>query len=267
MQLVVPLRHLFYLPIRHRLCLHLLSPPKLALIHVTDLLKHLFPDQRPPYTYQWQNNSSVTNLAANYCSGNYSVTITDANQCISVNNFSIVPIAELSALAVANPYTATAPSDIQFFYNGVGAVTFYWQFGDGSSSSLMNPVHNYTNPGVYTVTLVVSNGPPNFCTDSTAIQVEIVPPSNVTIPNVFTPNDDGVNDGFYALSEGIDHESMNIFNRWGRVIFSSEIVSEPWTGKDNQETDAPDGVYFYIYHANGFDKKEYNLHGSVTLLR
>ncbi len=221
----------------------------------------------PPYTYQWQNNSSVTNSATNYCSGNYSVTITDANQCVSVNNFSVAPVAELSTLAVANPYTAIAPADIQFLYDGVGAVTFYWQFGDGSSSSLMNPLHNYTNPGVYIVTLLVNNGPPNFCTDSAVVQVEIVPPSNVTIPNVFTPNDDGVNDSFYALSEGINHESMNIFNRWGRLIFSSEIVSEPWTGKDNQGTDAPDGVYFYIYHANGFDKKEYNLHGSVTLLR
>jgi gliding motility-associated-like protein len=221
----------------------------------------------PPYVYHWQNNSSTTTSAIGYCSGNYSVTITDANNCISVSDFSVTPIAELSASAVANPSIAVAPADIQFSFIGIGATTYFWQFGDGSNSTLINPIHNYENPGVYTVTLVVTNGPPNYCTDSTAIQVEIVPPSNVTIPNVFTPNSDGVNDRFYALSEGIDFETMNIFNRWGRLIFTSVNVSEPWIGKDSNGMEVADGVYFYVYSAIGFDKKEYNLHGSVTLLR
>jgi gliding motility-associated-like protein len=221
----------------------------------------------PPYTYQWLDNVSVTDAAIGYCTGNYTVTILDANHCSAVSDFTVSLAATLSAVAVASPSFAIAPADIQFQYTGEGATTWFWQFGDGFESSLMNPIHHYEAPGIYTVNLVVTNGPPNYCTDSTAIQVEIVPPSSVTIPNVFTPNSDGVNDGFYAKSEGIDLETMEIFNRWGRLIYTSVNVSEPWTGKDSNGTEVADGVYFYVYTAVGFDKKEYNLHGSVTLLR
>lgn len=221
----------------------------------------------PPYVYQWQNNLSADTIAFNYCSGQYSVTVTDANHCSAISNFSIDPASALSAIATANPALAVAPAEIQFLYTGVGATSFLWQFGDGSSSSLVNPIHNYEIPGIYTVVLIVTNGPPNFCTDSTVIQVEIIPPSKVTIPNVFTPNGDGANDFFYALSEGIDFESMKIYNRWGRVVFSSETVSEFWNGRDNNQNELADGVYYYIYNAIGFDKKQYNFHGTVTLLR
>ncbi len=221
----------------------------------------------PPYTYQWQNNSSINPSASGYCSGNYVLMVTDSNLCTSSSDF-FIPHAEIvSSLAVASPNVGIAPADIQFWYNGMGANIFYWDFGDGQNSTLMNPVHQYADPGIYTVSLIVNNGAPNFCTDSTTIQVEILPPSEVTIPNVFTPNGDGYNDTFSAVSIGIESESIKIFNRWGREVFYSNQVSAAWDGRDGHGNMLSDGIFYYVYIAKGFDKKEYNYHGSVSLLR
>lgn len=179
-----------------------------------------------------------------------------------------IPHAEIiTSSAVASPNVGIAPADIQFWYIGMGAITFLWDFGDGQNSTFANPVHQYRDPGIYTVSLIVSNGAPNFCSDSSTIQVEILPPSEVTIPNVFTPNGDGFNDTFSAISIGIETESMKIYDRWGREVFYSNNVSDTWDGTDSLGARVADGVFYYVYIAKGYDKKEYNYHGSVTLLR
>lgn len=230
-----------------------------AIVHVSGSV--------PPYVYQWQGNSSAIDSVTSYCSGSYEVTITDVNNCSFVADFLIEPASDILAIANANPTNGVAPADIQFSFSGVGANTFQWDFGDGLSSTEMNPIHQYLLPGVYTVVLIVTSGAPNFCSDSVALNVEIVPPSEVIIPNIFTPNSDGINDDFFAVSSGIENETMKIYNRWGGVVFSSEKVSEPWRGTDGNGLELADGVYFYVYYAKGFDEKVYQMSGSITLMR
>jgi len=220
-----------------------------------------------PYTYQWENNPSNTATAINYCYGNYSVTITDSNGCTKTTTFYINQATPILAQGHADPTSGIAPADIQFIFDGSGATTYLWYFGDGGNSSLENPTHQYLSPGNYSIMLVVTSGAPNYCSDSTTIQIEIKPPSNVIIPNIFTPNSDGFNDEFFALSNGLDSESMKIFNRWGRLVFSSETISEHWNGSDNQGNELADGIYFYVYNAIGFDLIKYNFHGTITLMR
>lgn len=221
----------------------------------------------PPYSYAWQGSTSTTYQANNLCVGSYSVIVTDSNNCTATATEIVNFTNEISAIANANPPEGVAPADIQFTYTGNGATTFDWRFGDGGSAFNANPIHQYVNAGTYTITLIVTSGAPNFCADTTWLTVVIVPPSNVTIPNIFTPNNDGFNDNFFAVSSGLDRETMKIYNRWGRVVFSSETVSEPWNGKNGNNEELSDGIYYYIYHSTGFDKKVYDFHGSVTLLR
>ncbi len=221
----------------------------------------------PPYTFQWLQNSSISSVASEYCGGDYHVMVTDSNNCSQTAQFSITTAYDVTSLASSNPSVGIAPLDVSFYYIGIGATTFFWDFGDGSNSTFINPVHTYTNQGVYAVTLIVSTGAPSFCTDSTTIKVEVLPPSNVEIPNVFTPNGDSFNDSFFAVSVGIALESMKIYNRWGREVFVSNSISEPWYGIDKDGLELSEGVYYYVYVAKGYDNKEYNLHGSVSLLR
>jgi gliding motility-associated-like protein len=89
----------------------------------------------------------------------------------------------------------------------------------------------------------------------------------IEIPNIFTPNADGFNDAFLVKSEGLETEKMVIFNRWGKEVYSWDMVHGEWNGIAKSGGEAADGEYFFIFDATGFDAKEYHVHGTVTLMR
>jgi gliding motility-associated-like protein len=86
---------------------------------------------------------------------------------------------------------------------------------------------------------------------------------------VFTPDHDGINDDF-----GVNRESMRfvktlsfqVFNRWGNLLFTTSDPYSRWDGTDKGSA-VPDGVYFYVLKATLNDNSDYNLTGSVTVIR
>ena len=85
----------------------------------------------------------------------------------------------------------------------------------------------------------------------------------LNIPNVFTPNQDGVNDTYMISGKGITEFSIVIVNRWGNVIFESNDILISWDGTSNGQP-CQDGVYFYIIRAKSATQ-EYNKQGHITL--
>jgi len=84
------------------------------------------------------------------------------------------------------------------------------------------------------------------------------------VPNAFSPNGDGVNDYFTVVGDGIEKITMQIYNRWGELIFSNNNL-EGWDGANAQE-----GAYVYLIRLEGFSNKKkvfYNLSGNVTLIK
>lgn len=231
-----------------------------------------------PHSYVWnttppQNTANATNL----CPGNYSVTFTySANNCIVTGNDNISTQTLISADFVADSTQGFVPFTVHFTYTGNNAVSYLWNFGDGTSTSTnQNPVHVFENMGVYTVTLIVNSGPPNFCESQYEITITVIHPSSLVVPNIITPNGDGQNDVFKVEAEGIATFDVSIFNRWGKKLYSASFTDfavnketkEVWDGKSKSGGDCADGTYFYIIEATGYDKKEYNVQGTVTLLR
>lgn len=105
---------------------------------------------------------------------------------------------------------------------------------------------------------------------SVSNEVEIVPAAIIYIPNAFTPNGDGLNDTFGGMGEGLTEYNLQIFNRWGNLIFESNDMKNQWDGNYNNEP-APIGVYVYKINAKGpsADGRSKNLiseAGSVTLV-
>jgi len=219
-----------------------------------------------PYDYSWTGAVSNTSEIQNLCAGNYSVTVSDSNNCTLTGSATIITNSPINADAYADAQTVLMPASVQFNFTGSGAVDYLWDFGDGTTSNISNPSHVYTSAGEYTVILVVSSGAPDFCTDSIQIIITVVEPSMVTIPNIFTPNVDGVNETFRAESEGLETEEMLIYNRWGKQIYSWSEVGGEWDGTINGQK-AAEGIYYYIFGAVGFDGKDYRFNGTVTLLR
>lgn len=89
--------------------------------------------------------------------------------------------------------------------------------------------------------------------------------NNVFIPNVFTPNQDGKNDYFTALSNSIDKQEMWIFSQWGDMLFHSNN-REGWDGRLNGQLQ-PVGVYIYIFKLQMLDGTIQNKKGTVNLVR
>jgi gliding motility-associated-like protein len=220
-----------------------------------------------PYTYLWSPGGSTNLGITELCPGTYTVSVTDAANCVITDNTVINTNTFLTSFINVQPQSGIAPVEVTFNYSGTGATIFAWDFGDGSTSTATSPSHIYAEPGTYTVNVVMSSGAPDYCMDSMKMEVTVYPPSTVTIPNVFTPNTDGHNDSFTVQSEGLDTESMIIYNRWGRKVWEWNEVHGSWDGQVNSGGEASAGEYYYIFTAKGYDQKVYESNGSVSLLR
>jgi len=218
------------------------------------------------YTYSW-SNGQTTQDATGLCAGSYTLTVTDTNGCTKNDNVSVSTGSIINADFTANPVSGIAPLSVNFSYTGSGANTYQWNFGDGGTSAMQNPAYTFMTAGTYTVTLIVNSGTPYFCPDTFNLSIDVILPSLLVVPNVFTPNGDGKNDEFFPKSRGIDVFNCMIFDRWGLKIYEWNDITKGWNGKTEGGKNASDGVYFYIISAKGFDKVEYEMQGTVTLLK
>ncbi len=216
-----------------------------------------------PFTYHWSNGATTQNIS-NLCHGNYTVTITDVNNCTYDTSVTVNYL--IAASIVANPLTGAPPLPVAFTYTGSPGISYSWNFGDGSPADTSeNPSHTFNTAGNYNVVLTVYSSPTSFCTVTVTIDVET--PSHLVIPNVFTPNSDGFNDQFIMDYSSLASFSCSIFNRWGKEVYSWSDPSKGWDGTIKSGGKASDGVYYYIIEAKGTDNIEYNEHGTVTLVR
>ena len=124
----------------------------------------------------------------------------------------------------------------------------------------------YTQPGTYTITLFASKG---ICIDTAARVLRVDIPSLMEVPNVFTPNGDNANDLFFLKASNLEEISVNIFDRWGNVVFYSVSATGniEWDGKTRSGKDAAEGTYFYVIKASGKDGVPYEKKGTLSLYR
>src|SRR5688572_10137187 len=89
----------------------------------------------------------------------------------------------------------------------------------------------------------------------------------IVVPNVFTPNYDGLNDVFQVKLERISNFNCTVFNRYGVKIYEWNALNGNWDGTTTSGMRVPDGVYFYVIEATGADGKSYTEKGFVQVLR
>ncbi|MFN5223955.1 MAG: gliding motility-associated C-terminal domain-containing protein [Bacteroidota bacterium] len=95
--------------------------------------------------------------------------------------------------------------------------------------------------------------------------VEVVPYMNIYLPNSFTPNGDGLNDTFGAIGEAIGEYTMQVFNRWGQLVFESTSYKNQWDGRYEGEP-VPTGLYVYKMRAKGKAGNLTQKEGTVTVV-
>jgi len=158
-------------------------------------------------------------------------------------------------------------ANVSFYDVSLDAISWSWDFGDGTAVfGEPNPVHLFSDSGTYTVSLIVAST--GGCLDTITGIVRVEPESSIFIPNAFTPNGDGRNDGFIALGVNIINYQMWILDRWGLPIFHSVSFDHPWNGT-YMDNDRPcqNDVYEYIIEATDIKGRLNRYIGHVTLVR
>ena len=132
---------------------------------------------------------------------------------------------------------------------GTGFNSYLWSNGSSSSSIIVS------EEGSYTVIVTNLNG----CEGTDTIEVQSDCDFAIYVPNVFTPNGDGINDLFRVVSVNLESIEVLIFNRWGQLISQWNTNDGYWDGKTNSGKYVPEGTYVYIV--------EYSYYGGAALIR
>ena len=184
-------------------------------------------------------------------------TVDSTSFTISVNP---IPVASFTF----SPVPPLENKPIDFSNQSTGADRYLWKFGDGDSTSEVNPSHLFNATAMYNVCLTaISNG---GCADDTCMNVLALIKPLLDVPNAFTPGKFGVNGIVTVKGFGIKEMHWSIYNRWGQVVFASTSIKSGWDGTYKGVL-APMDVYTYTLDAIFTDGKTVKKTGDITLLR
>ena len=239
-----------------------------------------------PYDYLWDDASAQTgSTALDLAAGDYSVTVTDANGCVAIANTTInPPINPLTADFSFTPITGQQPLPITVTNNSVGGSAYEWHFGDGNTLTTFDILafeYLYADSGMFTILLVAFNDLTG-CTDTLVFEngIYIDPTSELIVPNVITPNGDGINDMFpidpiandffpFKIRNIYDFTG-EIYNRWGEKVYQWKQPLAGWDGRTTSGIVLEAGTYYYVITAKGVDGDavtDYEFKGDVTLIK
>lgn len=201
------------------------------------------------------------------------ITVTPSEQgCIGISSSFTIQVNSLPLVDFSySPEEATIfYPHVQFADNSSYGASYFWDFGDGDSSTSKNAVHDYQDTGCYTVYFIVTTN--EGCFDSMSRELCIKDEYHVYIPDAFTPNGDGLNDVFFPVGRGLitnDYE-MTIYNRKSTLIFTSTEIEKGWAGYSNGlmiDEKTPMDTYVYKIRVKDHDGKYHFFTGQVKLIR
>lgn len=211
-------------------------------------------------------NFQASNIFSNLSAGSYEVIVQDGTGIVN-QTVNLVYQKAITASFVPSVLTGDAVLDVDFFNTSVGAVDFNWNLDGASMNSTMtNPSFSYDVPGIYDVTLIASD---NVCRDTASATITVTGASQIfDIPNIFSPNGDGINDNFFIPSVGLKSLEVFIYNRYGNIVCEWTGRNGYWDGHTYPSGQpVPDGTYFYFLKGIGVDQTVYDINGELTLIR
>lgn len=200
-------------------------------------------------SYSWQDNSSGPSYSVMQA-GTYWVDVSIGN-CAASDTINVtlvdIPVVDLGV------DTVICQGELYVLDASLTGAEYLWQ--DNSTLS----TYTVTNPGMYWVTLNAGG-----CLASDTIQVDVE--SCVVIlemPNVFTPDGDGVNEQFIPVNiQGVETLNVIILNRWGQQVFESDNLLIEWDAFD-----VMDGTYFWMVRYTSSQDEEFVKTGFVQIIR
>ena len=245
-----------------------------------------------PLTVKFNNSSTAATLLVyrwNFGDGNESVEESPEHTYINPGNYSISLSAITTTGCIDTSYVyipdlitvhplptadfsvepleaAIYEPDFTFTDQSLNIVKCIYYFGDGNTSQERVTKYTYSDTGIYYITQIVYS---EFeCADTAFGVIRVNSDHQFFVPNAFTPDGDNINDVFKPLILGVKEYKMEIFDRWGELIFTTKDTEIGWNGRvKNNEKNAKQDVYIYMITFNNLNEKQFSFSGSVTLLR
>lgn len=216
-----------------------------------------------------------------YQPGTYTVSLVvmgpdgSTDQMVQEQIIHVYPRAQ--AAFTVNPNEVNVPGEPIYCLNlSQNASSYQWDFGDGAFSVEENPLHYYQAEGEYDIQLIAENE--HGCPDTLLLPgvVQALASGLISFPNAFTPNtiesSGGVydahsfdNDVFFPIHNGVEKYQLQIFNKWGELLFESNDVNRGWDGY-YRGTMAKQDVYVWKVRATFIDGQNVEQSGDVTLI-
>ena len=229
-----------------------------------------------PYAhYRWSNGSTNPTITVNPAqTTHYSLTVSDEIGCTAEGETQVIvhPVPTASFLPEQYlTFLEDGEANVHFINYSSDAENYLWNFGDPSSgsnnSTEQSPDHVYTTPGIYRIWLYVTS---DFgCADSTVHEVSIQNPFYFYVPNSFSPDGDGINEFWLPVGTGVkeDDYECSVYDRWGRLVFHTNSLYQPWDGTDKGGKPLPVGSYVYSIRTYTMDLVPKEFLGTVTILK
>ncbi|MEQ9438484.1 MAG: PKD domain-containing protein [Cyclobacteriaceae bacterium] len=224
-------------------------------------------EENPVYTYYEPGFYTITLEASN----SVGVTIVEKKE------FSVEVYETPRAYFNLRPEKAFLGEPIYFVNLSYGAENYYWDFGDGTTSTDSNPEHTYETTGSFDIQLIAESN--KGCMDTILVESAVIieDGGTVQVPNAFTPNQfgpggsevigaDGKNDIFLPVFEGLTKFHMMVYNRWGEMMFESFDKNQGWNGYYKGKL-CPKDAYVYKLELQFSDGNYKTIVGDVTLVR
>jgi gliding motility-associated-like protein len=232
-----------------------------------------FSDMSNPNIVKWDwdfgdgGSSTKKDPQHTYDAGVYDITLKVEAQSGCKGELSVPKLINVypkpDVLFEADPTVATIDDPTFNFTNKTtNGSNWEWNFGEPGSSSntstFEHPTHTYESEGDYIVWLVATSD--KGCKDSAMIAVKVIV-DEIEVPNVITPNGDGINDYFKIKNiERIESSTLRIYNRWGKKIFEASPYQNDWNGNG-----AADGVYYWELDYKTYFREDH-MSGTVTII-
>lgn len=181
--------------------------------------------------------------------GQYSLTASDLTTGCKGSSILNVLNSAVTASFTANELIGQAPLNLNFINLSTGANTFTWNFSNGAASNQVNPGSTFNTPGIYIVSL--TSGVDGNCTETYTLEIKVEDGLGI-VPELITPNGDNQNDFFEIKGLGkFTNNSLQIFNRWGNMVYSAAPYLNNWNGMPNAAGKTgsgrlPSGTYFFL---------------------
>jgi len=211
-----------------------------------------------------ESNKSLIIAQSGYYKLKTYMTLPNSKVCVVYNDTARVVKKAVANFNINPEFIDISKASVVFNNFSNFAFKYQWTISDGGSYSDWSPSHTFNEVGAYNVSLIAYSM--NGCNDTLSKILTVNEIYKIYIPNSFTPNGDGNNNVWKPKIISGDKIDLEIFNRWGELIYHSKDESASWDGTYKNEI-CQEGMYLYMLKVTSKTKKIYYYRGMISLLR